>query len=118
MQHRRGRVVTRLRGVRCPSCGGSVFVPAVDNDGEAYRGCARCSLVPATPGRSAASHDFPSLAQIVAAQDNVRRIWRDATLAGRIIEVEHLATIAYALGVLRAERITAGERLDDGKAAP
>jgi hypothetical protein len=30
---------------RCGSCGGTVFVAAIDNDGKPYRGCARCVVV-------------------------------------------------------------------------
>lgn len=108
--------MTRLRGVRCPSCGGAMFVPAVDNHGKAYTGCARCSLVPATPGRSAASLAGPSLERLVAARNQI------ALMQGHVYAVrltdDHIATIAYALGVLSAERLAAGERLDDGKAAP
>lgn len=35
----------KFAGERCGNCGGRDFVPAIDNDGRAYNGCARCILV-------------------------------------------------------------------------
>jgi hypothetical protein len=39
----------RLHVDRCASCGGTQFVPAVDNYGNPYPGCIRCVLVDSTP---------------------------------------------------------------------
>ena len=106
--------MTGLRGVRCAGCG-AAFVAAIDNHGEAYLGCARCTLGPPAAGRTAASLAGPSLAQLIAAQRRVEQIWRDDSFVHPFTN-EHLATIAYALGVLSTERLTAGERLDAGEA--
>jgi hypothetical protein len=53
----------------------------------------------------------PSLAQLVAAQNQVQQAFRDRS-AGQSFTDEHLATIAYALGVLSQERLAAGDRLE------
>jgi hypothetical protein len=34
------------RPEQCAVCGGRVFVDAIDNHGQPYRGCARCRIVP------------------------------------------------------------------------
>ena len=35
----------KKRPDRCPSCGGTEFVEAVDNHGQPYIGCANCTIV-------------------------------------------------------------------------
>ena len=35
----------RARAGLCVACGGNEFVQAVDNTGQSYEGCARCTIV-------------------------------------------------------------------------
>ena len=53
----------------------------------------------------------PSLTELVDAQNRVEQVWRDRSFVHPFTD-EHLATIAYALGLLSAERLAAGEGLE------
>lgn len=64
----------------------------------------------------AASLGGPSLAQLVAAQNAIASMHLGPRLAAPITP-DHIATIAYALAVLSAERLAAGERLDSEEEA-
>jgi len=79
-------------------------VPAVDNDGKPYMGCARC-VVGLPSGRF-------SLRKLLATQRRVDQLWRDKSYVHPFTD-EQLAIIAYALGVLSASRLAAGERLEE-----
>lgn len=95
--------MTRLRGVRCPRCGSATIVD-VENDGIASTGCARCALSLAA-GRTAAVLAGPSLAQLVSAQNAIGQLQHLGPSLALPLTGEHIATIAYALGVLSAERL-------------
>jgi hypothetical protein len=53
-----------------------------------------------------------SLRKLVAVQRRVEQLQRDKSFVHPFTD-EQLGIIAYALGVLSAERLAAGERLDD-----
>lgn len=57
-----------------------------------------------------------SLAKLVGVQRRVELVSRDSASA-HPFNTEDLAIIAYALGLLSAERLAAGERLNDEKEA-
>lgn len=92
---------------RCDECG------AIHGAGNVNTLCPLASNYRA--GRSAASIAGPSLAQLVDAQRRLALISLDDTALYAPLTAGSIATIAYALGVLSAERLAAGERLDDGK---
>lgn len=99
--------MTRKRADRCPNCGGSVLVPAVDNDGKPYMGCPRCVV-----GPPRTSVPRISLRKLIAVQRRLGEVYRDRMLVPAFTP-EEIAIIGYALGALSAERIAAGEHLDD-----
>ena len=92
----------------CQKCGLRLGVGV---NGDRCEGCA------SKAARIAASLAGPSLAQLVDARNTVALLtlqpsWR------RPLTAEHIATIAYALGVLSQERLAAGDSLDAGKGEP
>lgn len=107
---------------RCSNCGGMEFVDAIDNDGERYRGCAKCVVTLPDAARGAlarlntreALERLPrfSLRKLVAAQRRINEIAADPSFV-HPFTAEQLAMMSYALGVLSAERLAAGETLDD-----
>lgn len=72
-------------------------------------------FVDPAPSRTAASLAGPSLAQLVDARNRIA-LWHLGQSFAEPLTAEHIATIAYALGVLSAERLAAGDRLDAGEA--
>ncbi len=115
------------RTERCLICGGTEFVDAVDNDGESYRGCAKCVVTLPDAARGAlarinareAIERQPrfSLRKLVAAQQRINEVAGDPSFV-HPFTAEQLAMMSFALGVLSAERIAAGETLDDDPEVP
>jgi hypothetical protein len=97
--------MTRKRDERCPNCGGSVFVPAIDNHGKPYTGCPRCVVGPCF-------RPAFSLRKLLALQRRLGELYCNRTLVPAFTP-EEIAIIGFALGTLSAERLAAGERLED-----
>jgi hypothetical protein len=88
---------------RCSNCGGTAIAPAIDNAGQPYVGCARCTL-----------RYLPrfSLQKLAAAQRRIAEVASDPSFV-HPFTAEQLAMMSYALGVLSAERLADGETLAD-----
>lgn len=54
----------KTRIEHCSFCGGTEFVDAVDNHGEAYRGCGRCIILPVDFKRVSGSYEVEVLDQV------------------------------------------------------
>lgn len=104
-------------GIGCPSCGALDLYPSVDRYGRRYEACAHCPFKRPAPALDVAplvtAPPTFSLRKLAATQNRVNEVWRDRSLVAPAFTTEQLAVISYALGALSAERLAAGERLDD-----